>query len=104
MCICALWVWVICLFKGFIIFCFLFVAVCFFAAGVFKKVVLSNLSWSGPYECGFCSNSLRFKFFGLSYFSLLVFFVVFDLEISLLLKMPEQKLLFKNFYFYYLFI
>lgn len=56
------------------------------------------------YECGFSSSSLRFNKFRFTYFSLLVFFVVFDLEISLLLNMPEQGLLFNKFFYYYVFI
>lgn len=73
-------------------------------SGVFKKIFLRKLSWARSYECGFTSNSLRFNKFRFTYFSLLVFFVIFDLEISLLLNMPEQGLLVKNFYFYYSFL
>lgn len=89
---------------SFFIFGILTSIILFFRRGVFKKSEVSGLSWSRPYECGFCSNSLRMKFFRFTYFSLLVFFVVFDLEISLLLNLPEQGLLFKNFPFYFLFL
>lgn len=60
--------------------------------------------WASPYECGFRASSLRFKCFSFTYFSLLVFFVIFDLEISLLLNMPEQGLLYNKFYYYFFFI
>nr|YP_009180047.1 NADH dehydrogenase subunit 3 [Anoplocephala perfoliata]AKU46910.1 NADH dehydrogenase subunit 3 [Anoplocephala perfoliata] len=89
---------------GFVIFGLLFFIIYFFTSGVFNKLVVSVVSWGSPYECGFCSNSLSLNCFSFTYFSLLVFFVIFDLEISLLLNMPEQGLLFYNFYFYYLFI
>nr|YP_009316247.1 NADH dehydrogenase subunit 3 [Anoplocephala magna]AMR73963.1 NADH dehydrogenase subunit 3 [Anoplocephala magna] len=89
---------------GFGVFGLLFLVVYFFVSGLFNKYVLVVVSWSSPYECGFCSNSLSFNCFSFTYFSLLVFFVIFDLEISLLLNMPGQGLLFYNFYFYYLFI
>lgn len=88
---------------GILIFGVLFFIIYYFTSSVFKKkVVLVN--WARPYECGFCSNSLSFNCFSFTYFSLLVFFVIFDLEISLLLNMPEQGLLFDKFYYYYAFL
>nr|AFH27189.1 NADH dehydrogenase subunit 3 [Hunterella nodulosa] len=60
--------------------------------------------WAGSYECGFTSSSSSFNSFGFSYFSLLVFFVIFDLEVSLLLNMPYQGTLFTNFTFYFIFL
>lgn len=44
------------------------------------------------------------NYFRFTYFLLLVFFVVFDLEISLLLNMPLQGLMFKNLSYYFLFL
>lgn len=44
------------------------------------------------------------NYFRYTYFVLLVFFVVFDLEVSLLLNMPYQGLLFKNFAYYIFFL
>nr|WPK96116.1 NADH dehydrogenase subunit 3 [Parandrya sp.] len=92
------------LFSCFIIFFLLFLVICFFSSGLFNKLVFSGLAWASSYECGFSSNSLSFNNFSFTYFSLLVFFVVFDLEISLLLNMPEQGLLVNNFFFYYFFL
>ena len=89
---------------GLIIFVLLVLVISFFVSGLFKKVKGGGFSWGGPYECGFCSSSLRFNCFSFTYFSLLVFFVVFDLEISLLLKMPEQGLLFSKFVYYFAFL
>lgn len=88
----------------FLVFLLLLVLIGFSTSGVFKKKRQGKVSWSSPYECGFSSKSLRFNFFSFTYFSLLVFFVIFDLEISLLLKLPEQGLLFKNFFYYFLFL
>jgi len=83
----------------------LFCAVIFCGVlGVYNKKNRALAVWASPYECGFCSNSLRLDSFRFTYFSLLVFFVVFDLEISLLLKLPYQSVLYGNFPFYFSFL
>nr|AEY84616.1 NADH dehydrogenase subunit 3 [Pachybothrium hutsoni] len=92
------------LLYGLLVFGCLFLIISFFTSGIFNKSDQVVSSWSSPYECGFCSNSLSFDCFSFTYFSLLVFFVVFDLEISLLLNLPEQGLLFSNFIYYFLFL
>nr|UFQ88415.1 NADH dehydrogenase subunit 3 [Rhinebothrium taeniuri] len=92
------------LLYGGLIFFLLFFVISFFSSGVFNKMVVANSYWASPYECGFISSSLSIDCFSFTYFSLLVFFVVFDLEISLLLNMPEQGNLFVNFYYYIFFI
>lgn len=92
------------LFFGGFIFLALLVIIAFFTSGLFKKFKLNSVAWVSPYECGFSSSSLSFNCFSFTYFSLLVFFVVFDLEISLLLNMPEKGLLFSNFVYYFLFL
>nr|UFQ89087.1 NADH dehydrogenase subunit 3 [Caulobothrium sp. MZUSP 7990] len=91
------------LYSGMVFFC-LFALICFFTSGLFNKSDIVVSAWSSPYECGFCSNSLSFNCFSFTYFSLLVFFVVFDLEISLLLNLPEQGVLFNNFIYYFSFL
>nr|QGL09331.1 NADH dehydrogenase subunit 3 [Clinostomum complanatum]UYP50948.1 NADH dehydrogenase subunit 3 [Clinostomum complanatum] len=63
-----------------------------------------NRLWVSSFECGFLGSSLVENVFSYTYFILLVFFVVFDLEISLLLNLPYQGVLFKNFIYYYFFI
>nr|AAC39079.1 NADH dehydrogenase subunit 3 [Campula oblonga] len=66
---------------------------------------LSGLrSWVSSFECGFLSQRLVEDYFSYTYFILLVFFVVFDLEISLLLNMPLQGVLFKNLGYYLFFL
>nr|UFQ88967.1 NADH dehydrogenase subunit 3 [Rhinebothrium sp. MZUSP 8030]UFQ88979.1 NADH dehydrogenase subunit 3 [Rhinebothrium sp. MZUSP 8031]UFQ88991.1 NADH dehydrogenase subunit 3 [Rhinebothrium sp. MZUSP 8032] len=92
------------LLYGFLVFFALFFIISFFSSGLFNKVNRVVSSWSSPYECGFASSSLSFNCFSFTYFSLLVFFVVFDLEISLLLNLPEQGLLFNNFFYYFCFL
>nr|YP_009367933.1 NADH dehydrogenase subunit 3 [Senga ophiocephalina]ARK18844.1 NADH dehydrogenase subunit 3 [Senga ophiocephalina] len=89
---------------GILVFVALFLVIVFFTAGYFNKSSLLVVSWSSPYECGFCSNSLSFDCFCFTYFSLLVFFVVFDLEISLLLNLPTQGLFYDNFIYYFGFL
>nr|YP_009415143.1 NADH dehydrogenase subunit 3 [Breviscolex orientalis]ASL24596.1 NADH dehydrogenase subunit 3 [Breviscolex orientalis] len=63
-----------------------------------------SISWASPYECGFIASSTSFDSFSFTYLSLLVFFVVFDLEISLLLNLPERAVSFPSFYYYFLFL
>nr|UFQ88475.1 NADH dehydrogenase subunit 3 [Scalithrium sp. LRP 10408]UFQ88487.1 NADH dehydrogenase subunit 3 [Scalithrium sp. LRP 10409]UFQ88523.1 NADH dehydrogenase subunit 3 [Scalithrium sp. LRP 10410]UFQ88559.1 NADH dehydrogenase subunit 3 [Scalithrium sp. LRP 10411] len=92
------------LLYGFIVFMALFLIISFFVSGLFNKSEQVVTAWSSPYECGFSSSSLSFNCFSFTYFSLLVFFVVFDLEISLLLNLPEQGLLFNNFLYYFCFL
>nr|ABO21401.1 NADH dehydrogenase subunit 3 [Kotorella pronosoma] len=89
---------------GVSVFMLLFLLISFACSSLFNKGPKALNSWSSPYECGFCSSSLSFNCFSFTYFSLLVFFVVFDLEISLLLNLPEQGLLFNNFYYYFSFL
>nr|AEY84590.1 NADH dehydrogenase subunit 3 [Echinobothrium harfordi] len=72
--------------------------------GIYNKNSNAVINWASPYECGFSSNSLSLDSFSFTYFSLLVFFVVFDLEISLLLNLPEQGYLYSNFFFYFSFL
>lgn len=100
----SLQIYMFSLIYGGLVFVALFLIIYFFTSGLFKKGSWLGRSWARPYECGFSSNSLRFNCFSFTYFSLLVFFVIFDLEISLLLNMPEQGLLFNKFYYYYTFL
>lgn len=91
-------------FYGAIIFFLLIFLIIFFSRGLFKSYEILSINWASSYECGFSSNSVSLNCFSFTYFSLLVFFVVFDLEISLLLNMPEQGSLYFNYLFYYYFI
>nr|YP_009169429.1 NADH dehydrogenase subunit 3 [Fischoederius elongatus]AJF22821.1 NADH dehydrogenase subunit 3 [Fischoederius elongatus] len=60
--------------------------------------------WVSSYECGFMSQQLVVNYFSYTCFVLLVFFVVFDLEISLLLNLPLQGMLYKNLMYYLFFL
>nr|QYC97741.1 NADH dehydrogenase subunit 3 [Diplostomoidea sp. MSB para 30071] len=60
--------------------------------------------WVSPFECGFLGNVLVENVFSYTYFVLLVFFVVFDLEVSLLINIPYQGVMFKNFLFFFIFL
>nr|AKG49771.1 NADH dehydrogenase subunit 3 [Ogmocotyle sp. JM-2015] len=60
--------------------------------------------WVSSYECGFLSQRVVENYFSYTYFVLLVFFVVFDLEISLLLNFPLQGMLYKNLGYYVFFL
>lgn len=61
-------------------------------------------SWVSSFECGFVSSPVVENYFSSTYFILLVFFVVFDLEVSLLLNLPLQGVLYKNFFCYSFFL
>nr|AET11729.1 NADH dehydrogenase subunit 3 [Khawia baltica] len=87
-----------------VVFFVLVVLILGWCSGILSGDCSSGSSWASPYECGFIPSSMSFDSFGFSYMSLLVFFVVFDLEISLLLNMPEQDILFHSFVYYLLFI
>nr|AFH27168.1 NADH dehydrogenase subunit 3 [Breviscolex orientalis] len=71
---------------------------------VWSRLIACSSSWASPYECGFIASSPKFDSFSFTYLSLLVFFVVFDLEISLLLNLPERVVGFSSFYYYFLFL
>nr|YP_010939810.1 NADH dehydrogenase subunit 3 [Megalobenedenia derzhavini]WLG31373.1 NADH dehydrogenase subunit 3 [Megalobenedenia derzhavini] len=70
----------------------------------FNKKYLNRKAWSSSFECGFIGHSVSINNFSVSFFILLIFFVVFDLEISLLLNMPTHINLYKSFFFYVCFI
>nr|YP_009906245.1 NADH dehydrogenase subunit 3 [Azygia hwangtsiyui]QLH90214.1 NADH dehydrogenase subunit 3 [Azygia hwangtsiyui] len=87
-------------FLGFLVLVFHLFCWSFYSG--FRVVELR--SWVSSFECGFVSQGCTESFFSGTYFVLLVFFVVFDLEVSLLLNVPCQGLLYKNFFYYWLFI
>nr|YP_009327978.1 NADH dehydrogenase subunit 3 [Cladotaenia vulturi]APC62898.1 NADH dehydrogenase subunit 3 [Cladotaenia vulturi] len=87
-----------------LIFIMLFLVVYLFNSGILNKCDIPVVYWASSYECGFNSNSVSLNCFSFTYFSLMVLFVIFDLEISLLLNMPEQGLMFDNFIYYNLFL
>nr|BAP10809.1 NADH dehydrogenase subunit 3 [Taenia sp. MZH:127001] len=76
----------------------------FFCSSLLNKIIGVDFSWGSSYECGFFSSILNLNCFSFTYFFLLVMFVIFDLEISLLLNMPIQGLLFYSFGYYYFFL
>nr|YP_007375119.1 NADH dehydrogenase subunit 3 [Taenia martis]BAM76216.1 NADH dehydrogenase subunit 3 [Taenia martis] len=92
------------LFYVMLVFLILFVVIYFFTSMVLNSLSDIGLSWGSSYECGFFSSVLNLNCFSYTYFFLLVLFVIFDLEISLLLNMPTQGLLFCNFFYYYFFL
>lgn len=67
------------------------------------NVFSGERSWVSSFECGFLSQRLVENPFSYTYFILLVFFVVFDLEVSLLLNMPFQGILYKKMLCYLFF-
>nr|AAG60031.1 NADH dehydrogenase subunit 3 [Schistosoma malayensis] len=61
-------------------------------------------SWISSFECGFMSHGFSENFFSFSYLNLLVFFVIFDLEVSLLLNIAFDGVWFNSFLYYLVFI
>nr|QSV08837.1 NADH dehydrogenase subunit 3 [Taenia hydatigena]QSV08849.1 NADH dehydrogenase subunit 3 [Taenia hydatigena]QSV08861.1 NADH dehydrogenase subunit 3 [Taenia hydatigena]QSV08873.1 NADH dehydrogenase subunit 3 [Taenia hydatigena]QSV08885.1 NADH dehydrogenase subunit 3 [Taenia hydatigena] len=94
----------IALLFGVVVLFMLIGVIYFFCSSVLNNVVNFGCSWGSVYECGFFSSVLNLNCFSFTYFFLLVMFVVFDLEISLLLNMFGQGLLFYNFFYYYFFL
>lgn len=97
----------LCIFSVFIIFMFVFFLVGLVHLFVWNldiNVFGGVRSWVSSFECGFLSQRVVEKYFSYTYFVLLVFFVVFDLEVSLLLNLPLQGLLFKNLLYYVCFL
>nr|YP_009445128.1 NADH dehydrogenase subunit 3 [Trichobilharzia szidati]ATV95732.1 NADH dehydrogenase subunit 3 [Trichobilharzia szidati] len=60
--------------------------------------------WISSFECGFISQGFGENLFSYTFLNLLVIFVVFDLEISLLLNLPFQGVWYDNYYCYLFFI
>nr|QRW36520.1 NADH dehydrogenase subunit 3 [Schistosoma haematobium] len=64
----------------------------------------SNISeWYSSFECGFLGHGLNENFFSFSYLNLLILFVVFDLEISLLLNIVYDGIWYYTFWCYFFF-
>nr|AFD18200.1 NADH dehydrogenase subunit 3 [Cichlidogyrus sclerosus]WRY69024.1 NADH dehydrogenase subunit 3 [Cichlidogyrus sclerosus] len=79
----------------------------FYQSSFFSGINLSGYSvnvWSSSFECGFIGHSIKINNFGVGFFLLLVFFVLFDLEISLLLNAAYQFEFYENLVFYGLFV
>nr|AFD18244.1 NADH dehydrogenase subunit 3 [Pseudorhabdosynochus yangjiangensis] len=64
----------------------------------------NNLVWINSFECGFLGENSIIDSFSINFFILLVFFVIFDLEISLLLNIPYQLINFKSLIYYSVFV
>lgn len=70
----------------------------------FKGNRYSNISeWYSRFECGFLGHGLNEKFFSFSYLNLLILFVIFDLEISLLLNIVYDGIWYYTFWCYFFF-
>nr|AMB20942.1 NADH dehydrogenase subunit 3 [Echinostoma paraensei] len=94
-------------FSIFILFFLVFFLVVFFHLFIWNldlNVFSGERSWVSSFECGFVAQRLVENYFSYTYFILLVFFVVFDLEVSLLLNLPLQGVLFKNLFYYLFFL
>nr|BAV81471.1 NADH dehydrogenase subunit 3 [Schistosoma mattheei] len=73
-----------------------------------SKVVNGNrysnlVEWYSSFECGFLNHGLNENFFSFSYLNLLILFVVFDLEISLLLNIVYDGIWYYTFWCYFFF-
>nr|WRY69456.1 NADH dehydrogenase subunit 3 [Hypoderaeum conoideum] len=94
-------------FSLLVLFLLVFCMVCIFHLFVWNTdlgIFSGERSWVSSFECGFISQRLVENYFSYTYFILLVFFVIFDLEVSLLLNLPLQGVLFKNMLYYLFFL
>nr|YP_010015770.1 NADH dehydrogenase subunit 3 [Thaparocleidus varicus]QOI72767.1 NADH dehydrogenase subunit 3 [Thaparocleidus varicus] len=90
-----------------ILFFILLFLILFYNSNFFSNVTTNNDNisvWASTFECGFITSLLKINNFSNGIFILLVFFVVFDLEVSLLLNSVFQIDFVKNLFYYYLFI
>nr|QIX04632.1 NADH dehydrogenase subunit 3 [Brachylecithum sp. PakAb2] len=60
--------------------------------------------WVSVFECGFMTGRVVENRFGDTYLSLLVFYVIFDLEVALIVNFPLENLLFKSFFYFLFFV
>nr|AFE02900.1 NADH dehyrdogenase subunit 3 [Schistosoma incognitum] len=60
--------------------------------------------WFSSFECGFLGQGFSENFFSFAYVNLLVLFVVFDLEVSLLLNVIYDGVWFYTFWCYFFFL
>nr|WRY69014.1 NADH dehydrogenase subunit 3 [Cichlidogyrus cirratus] len=81
--------------------------IAFYQSNFFSSLGKANYSvnvWCSSFECGFIGHSIKINNFGVGFFLILVFFVLFDLEISLLLNSAFQNEFYSNGLYYALFV
>nr|AWW03142.1 NADH dehydrogenase subunit 3 [Cichlidogyrus mbirizei] len=91
------------MFGGVIFWCLLVALILFYQSNFFSSINNSGYSvnvWCSSFECGFIGHSVKINNFGIGFFLILVFFVLFDLEISLLLNVAFQNEFFSNGLYY----
>nr|AXR86363.1 NADH dehydrogenase subunit 3 [Lamellodiscus spari] len=79
--------------------------------GIYHNFIFNNnlensniLVWASSFECGFVAEAININSFSVNFFILLIFFVLFDLEISLLINIPFQFFWFNNITYYWSFL
>nr|QWV61017.1 NADH dehydrogenase subunit 3 [Euryhaliotrema johni] len=85
----------------------LFILICLYNSNFYSGLSTGqhNISvWSSSFECGFIGHNVKVNSFSSGFFILLVFFVIFDLEISLLLNIIFQEEFYKNLIYYSIFL
>nr|YP_010925928.1 NADH dehydrogenase subunit 3 [Lamproglena chinensis]WKF18925.1 NADH dehydrogenase subunit 3 [Lamproglena chinensis] len=61
------------------------VSVVMLAGYLLSKKFITDLNHSGPFECGFSPYKLHTRYFSVRFFMLGVFFLIFDVELVLLM-------------------
>nr|AWW03119.1 NADH dehydrogenase subunit 3 [Cichlidogyrus halli] len=81
--------------------------IAFYQSSFFSGISSSGYSvnvWASSFECGFIGHLVKINNFGVGFFIMLVFFVLFDLEISLLLNAAFQYEFSGNLFYYSFFV
>uniref|UniRef100_UPI00315C5BDD NADH dehydrogenase subunit 3 n=1 Tax=Cichlidogyrus halli TaxID=321991 RepID=UPI00315C5BDD len=92
---------------GFFFWLLLSCFIAFYQSNFFSHIISSGYSigvWASSFECGFIGHNIKINNFGVGFFIMLVFFVLFDLEISLLLNATYQFEFSSNLVYYILFV
>nr|QZR92110.1 NADH dehydrogenase subunit 3 [Cichlidogyrus casuarinus] len=79
----------------------------FYQSNLFSGIGSTGYSvnvWGSSFECGFIGHAVKINNFSVGFFLLLVFFVLFDLEVSLLLNVAYQYEFINNLFYYVVFV
>nr|YP_007026939.1 NADH dehydrogenase subunit 3 [Nuttalliella namaqua]AFV32084.1 NADH dehydrogenase subunit 3 [Nuttalliella namaqua] len=83
-----------------ILLIFMIVIIFFIILTLFKKLIGSNKEKNSPFECGFDPFSMTRIPFSIHFFTICIMFLIFDIEIIVIIPLPELLHMMKTFYFF----